>query len=130
MKRFPRANLSSHGRGRGFESPIAHSEEPLISGGFFACSLGNVGELGCAHGRGHSAYGLQTLHISAQAGTGVERTVGSLAPRRRSDRAVMVDAAAATVKMRGQAAPAVGAVSNTVFMEGAQVMASWPRAWR
>lgn len=34
-------DLPSHGRGRGFESLIAHREKPLLSGGFFA-SVGRV----------------------------------------------------------------------------------------
>jgi len=47
-------DFHSHGRGRGFESPIAHSEKPLLSGGFFASGDFHVCDLLGARGRGHT----------------------------------------------------------------------------
>ena len=63
-KRLPRANVSSHGRGHGFESRIAHHEKPLFSRGLFASGQTKSCDLLSVHGRGHpsdDAYYLQRL---------------------------------------------------------------------
>ena len=60
-KWLPREKLSSHGRGRGFESPIAHREKPLLSGGFVFVLGPRVHDLFGAHGRGQRQKALDLL---------------------------------------------------------------------
>ena len=72
-KRLPETNLSSHGRGRGFESPIAHREKPLLSGGFFASGTAAPCERFCVQGRGQRQQALMLRLAAGLWGVEVER---------------------------------------------------------